>query len=193
MIRPLAKRTEGRVHSSEVRGSGASPIRQTLNPPSRKAAAWQALNRPKDGSAVADAQLSMAQELNQTLSHAASGKLRAGFTIGELAGCVTSNAQVENFCVRFVWISDGYKDRGRQKRNTAQLAAPFSDFQSLIVSALDPPRSWRGPLPTCRPSSQTRASILREPVRSFRLCPGSRRHSCRSEWQYSRCIPGLWD
>src|SRR6266513_3023386 len=73
------------------------------------------------------------------------------------------------------------------------LAAPFSDFQSLIVLAVDPTQSLRGLTCICRPFSQRRASILRDSVSFFRPFPVLERHSCRSESQHPRCIPVLWD
>jgi hypothetical protein len=52
------------------------------------------------------------------------------------------------------------------------LAAPFSDFQSLIVLVVDPPQSLRGPNSIYRPFSHTRGWILPVAVPSFRPCPG---------------------
>src|SRR5205823_7838616 len=85
------------------------------------------------------------------------------------------------------------QDKGAAKSAKRALAAPFSDFQSLIILAVDPTQSLRGPTSICRPFSQRRESILRDSVSFFRPCPVLDRHSCRSESQHPRCIPGLWD
>jgi hypothetical protein len=64
-----------------------------------------------------------------------------------------------------------YKIRGRQKRK-ARAGGPLSDFQSLIVLAMDLTQSLRGPTSISRPFSHKRGWILHGSVPSFRPCPG---------------------
>ncbi|PYK27172.1 MAG: hypothetical protein DME52_04650, partial [Verrucomicrobia bacterium] len=45
------------------------------------------------------------------------------------------------------------QDKGPPKAQKRALTAPFLDFQRLIVLALDPPQSSRGPTSICRPFS----------------------------------------
>jgi hypothetical protein len=64
------------------------------------------------------------------------------------------------------------QDKGAAKSAKRALTAPLSDCQSLIVLAVDPRRSLRGPTSICRPFSHKRGWILHGPVPAFHPCPG---------------------
>src|SRR2546430_15665336 len=88
--------------------------------------------------------------------------------------------------------SRSYKIRGRQKRK-ARTSGPFLRFSESYCfgSGSDAKFAWTN-IHLSPFFTKTRVD-LRDSVSFFRPCPVLDRHSCRSESQHPRCIPGLWD